>query len=58
MALLCAKIDPDIICLLGWWHSDEMLCYLHVQSFPLLAPLAPQMLHHGAFTLMPNLPMK
>jgi hypothetical protein len=58
MALLCAKVDTDVIRLLGKWRSDEMLRYLHVQSFPLLAPLAPQMLHHGAFTLMPNLPME
>jgi hypothetical protein len=58
MALLCAKVDTDVIRLLGTWRSDEMLRYLHVQSFPLLAPLAPQMLRHGAFTLMPNLPME
>jgi hypothetical protein len=58
MALLCAKVDTDVIRLLGRWRSDEMLRYLHVQSFPLLAPLAPQMLRHGAFTLMPNLPME
>jgi hypothetical protein len=58
MALLCAKVDTDVIRLLGRWRSDEMLRYLHVQSFPLLAPLASQMLRHGAFTLMPNLPME
>jgi hypothetical protein len=54
MALLCAKVDTDMIRLLGRWRSDEMLRYLHVQSFPLVAPLASQMLHHGHFTLMPN----
>ena len=31
-ALLLSKIDPDVICLLGCWQSDAMLCYLHVQS--------------------------
>jgi hypothetical protein len=57
MALLCAKVDTDMIRLLGRWRSDEMLRYLHVQSFPLLAPLAQQMLRHGDFSLLPNQPM-
>jgi hypothetical protein len=56
MALLCAKVDTDMIRLLGRWRSDEMLRYLHVQSFPIVAPLAAQMLQHGHFTLIPNLP--
>jgi hypothetical protein len=54
MSLLCAKVDTDTIRLLGRWRSDEMLRYLHVQTFPLVAPLASQMLQHGHFTLMPN----
>jgi hypothetical protein len=56
MALLCAKVDTDMIRLLGRWRSDKMLRYLHVQTFPIMAPLANQMLQHGNFTLMPNLP--
>jgi len=54
MSLLCARVDTDMIRLLGRWRSDKMLRYLHVQSFPLLAPLASQMLQHGNFTLIPN----
>lgn len=54
MALLCAKVDTDLIRLLGRWCSDEMLRYLHVQTFPIVAPLAAQMLRHGQFTLIPN----
>jgi len=50
MALLCARVDTDMIRLLGRWRSDKMLRYLHVQSFPLLAPLSQQMLRHGHFT--------
>jgi hypothetical protein len=34
MSLLCARVDTDMIRLLGRWRSDKMLCYLHVQSFP------------------------
>lgn len=44
MALLCARVDTDMIRLLGCWRSNEMPRYLHVQSFPLLAPLSQQML--------------
>jgi hypothetical protein len=56
MALLCAKVDPDRIRLLGRWRSDEMLRYLHVQAYPVVADLAPAMLQQGAFTLLPNQP--
>lgn len=54
MALLCAGVDPNRIRLLGRWRSDEMLRYLHVQAFPIVATLAAQMLQHGHFALIPN----
>jgi hypothetical protein len=54
MSLLCAAVDPDKIRLLGHWRSDEMLRYLHVQAFPIIAPLASQMLQHGNFAMIPN----
>jgi hypothetical protein len=36
MALLCAHVNTDTIQLLGRWHSDEMLRYLHVQAAPIM----------------------
>ena len=54
MALLCTSIDTDQIHLLSWWCSKEMLCYLDVQAYPITSSLAPEMLHHGSFTLIPN----
>jgi hypothetical protein len=57
MVLLCTKVDTDLICLLGWWRSNEMLRYLHVQTFPIVAPLAEQMLRHGHYSLMHNQPL-
>jgi hypothetical protein len=54
MPLFCARVNTNMIRLLGRWRSDEMLRYLHVQSFPLLSPLAAQMLRHGNFTLVTN----
>ena len=49
-----AKIDPDIIRLIGRWRSDEMLRYLHVQAAPLMSDYARKMLHAGNYTLIPN----
>jgi hypothetical protein len=31
-----------------------MLRYLHIQAFPLVRPLATQMVNHGYFTIIPN----
>jgi hypothetical protein len=56
MALLCANVDTDRIRLLGHWRSDEMLRYLHVQTHQVVTHLAPAMLDHGDFQLIPNLP--
>jgi len=54
MLLLYANVDTDHIHLLGCWCSDEMLWYLYVQASPIMSALAPLMLHHGAFALIPN----
>ena len=54
MAMLCGQVDSDVIRLIGRWRSDAMFRYLHAQALPLVSPLAPTMLQHGAFTLMPN----
>lgn len=53
-ALLCAKVDTDIIRLLGRWRSDEMLRYLHLQASPVMKNFAKAMLSGGEFTLIPN----
>jgi hypothetical protein len=56
MALLCGNVDTDRIRLLGRWRSDEMLRYLHVQAFPVVANIASTMPQHGNFALIPNNP--
>ena len=53
-ALLLAKVDPNVIRLIGRWRSDEMLRYLHVQAYPLMRDYAQQMLSAGMYTLIPN----
>ena len=52
--LLNAKVDGDIIKLLGRWHSDAMLRYLHLQAAPIMKDYARLMLTGGSFTLIPN----
>jgi hypothetical protein len=54
MALLCARVDPDIIRLVGRWRLDEMLRYLHLQAYPLMHTFARCMALAGAFTVLPG----
>ena len=53
-ALLLAQVDPDVIRLIGHWHSDKMLWYLHVQAYPLMRDYSHRMLSAGTYTLIPN----
>jgi hypothetical protein len=55
MALLCARVNTNIIKMVGRWRSDSMFRYLHLQAFPLMRSLgAPLMLQGGSFTLPPG----
>ena len=54
MALLCARVDTNVIKMVGRWRSDAMFRYLHLQAFPLMRSLAPLMLQAGSFTLPPG----
>ncbi|KAL3826648.1 hypothetical protein ACHAXA_009089 [Cyclostephanos tholiformis] len=53
-ALLLARVDPDVIHLIGRWRLDEMLRYLHVQAYPLMHDYSQRMLSSGSYTLIPN----
>ena len=53
-ALLNARVDPNIITLIGRWCSNEMLYYLHAQNWTIMKNFAAQMLQHGNYTLVPN----
>jgi hypothetical protein len=54
MALLCARINTDIIRLVGRWCSDEMQRYLHLPAYPLMHTFARCMALAGDFTLLPG----
>jgi hypothetical protein len=55
MSLLCAKVDSNVIKLVGRWHSDEMLQYLHLQAYPQMHTFAHLMSHSGNFRLIRNM---
>ena len=54
MALLCAGVDSDrMIWLIGWWHSDELYHYLHVQAQPVMTGISATMLRGGSYGFAP-----
>ena len=54
MALLCGRVDHNVIQLVGHWRSDAIFRYLHAQALPLVNPLAGIMLCHGSYALVPG----
>ena len=52
--LILAKVDINIIRLIGRWQKNEMLKYLHVQAAPLMTDYAKRMISGGTFTLIPG----
>jgi hypothetical protein len=54
MSLITARIDSDLIRLLGRWQSDAMLRYLHVQALPVMQNFARAMNLHGQFQALPD----
>jgi integrase len=53
MALITARIDSDLIRLLGRWQSDSMLRYLHVQAIPVIQNFARSMHLNGQLQALP-----
>jgi hypothetical protein len=47
MALFSCRVDALLITLVGHWHSDAVLHYLHVQSHPIMSGLSKLMLDGG-----------
>jgi hypothetical protein len=54
MALLCSRVDTNLIKLVGRWRSDAMFRYLHAQALPIIHNLASVMVKHGSFVLAPG----
>jgi hypothetical protein len=54
MALLCGKVDFDLIRILGRWHSDAMIRYLHMQAQPVMQNFASTMFNNGTYDFLPD----
>ena len=53
MYLLMGNINPDTIHIIGRWHSDKMLRYLHVVVNTLMHGYATTMVATGDYGLIP-----
>ena len=47
VALFSCRVNALLIKLVGCWHSDVILCYLYVQSCPIMSGLSKPMLAGG-----------
>jgi hypothetical protein len=54
MAIFAGNIDTNNIRLMGRWHSDAMMRYLHGQAQPIVGNFAARMFNDGAFTFQPD----
>ena len=54
MALLCGNVDHNLIQMLGRWHSDAMMRYLHLQAQPIMNKFAKAMFNDGNYTFLPD----
>jgi hypothetical protein len=54
MAMMCSKIDLNNIHMMGRWHSDAMIRYLHVQAQPIIERYAAKMFNNGTYTFQPD----
>jgi hypothetical protein len=54
MALLCGKVDFDLIRILGRWHSDAMIQYLHMQAQSVMQNFAANMFNNGTHDFLPD----
>jgi len=54
MAMLNGNIDFDVIQMLGRWHSDAMMRYLHLQAQPIQQRMARTMFNKGNYSFLPT----
>jgi hypothetical protein len=54
MALMCGRINHNTIQMLGRWHSDTMIRYLHLQAKPLMRQFTVTMFNRGTYSFLPT----
>ena len=54
MAMLMGDIDFDVIEMIGRWHGDSMMRYLHLQAQPVKKQMAKTMFNNGQYSFLPT----
>jgi hypothetical protein len=54
MAMLFGKININSIPMMGQWHNDTMVRYLHVQAQPIIGNYVANMFNEGTYTFQPD----
>jgi hypothetical protein len=54
MSMMCSKIDMNNIHMMGRWHSDAMMWYLHAQAQPIIERYAAKIFNNGTYTFQPD----
>lgn len=54
MALLCGQVDHNLIQMLGRWHSNAMMRYLHLQAKPVMSKFTAKMFNDGQHSFLPD----
>jgi hypothetical protein len=54
MSILHGRVDLSNIRMMGRWHTDVMMRYLHVQAQPILGNYATRMFNKGTYSFLPD----
>jgi hypothetical protein len=54
MAMLYCQVNFDLIRILGRWHSNAMIWYLHIQAQPVMQKFASTMFNNGTYKFLPD----
>jgi hypothetical protein len=54
MALIHECVNLNNIWMIGLWHSDAMMRYLHVQAQPIMGNYAACTLNEGTYSFLPD----
>jgi hypothetical protein len=54
MSLACGSMNRNTIHMLGRWHSDAMLQYLHLQAKHLMHKFTVTLFNHGSYSFIPT----
>jgi hypothetical protein len=54
MVMVFGWIELDTIWMMGKWHSDAMMSYLHIQAQPIINNYAARMYNRGTCVFLPD----